>query len=89
MELREVLTRRRMCRSFLADPVAPTVLDRVLDAGRRAPAAGNSAGTHLVVLEGPAETSRYWDVTLPAERRDGGDEHDGRESLGGCPGHGP
>ena len=71
MEFREVVTGRRMCRSFRADAIAPEVLDRVLDAGRRAPAAGNTAGTHLVVLDGPEETSRYWDVTLPADRRAG------------------
>ena len=31
---------------------------------------GNTAGTHLVVLEGPEQTARYWDVTLSAERRE-------------------
>lgn len=71
MEFREVVTGRRMCRSYSPDPIAPDVLDRVLDAGRRSPAAGNTAGTHLVVLEGPEQTARYWDVTLPVERRDG------------------
>lgn len=71
MDFREVVTGRRMCRSFSTDPVAPAVLDRILDAGRRAPAAGNSAGTHLVVLEGPEQTARYWDVTLAPERRPG------------------
>ena len=71
MEFREVVTGRRMCRSFSTEAIAPDVLDRVLDAGRRAPAAGNTAGTHLVVFVGPEETARYWDVTLPAERRAG------------------
>ncbi len=60
-----------MCRSFLDDPIDASVLARVLDAGRRAPSAGNTAGTHLVVLEGPEQTARYWDVTLPAARRGG------------------
>ena len=60
---------RRMCRSFLDAPIDPSALGRVLDAGRRAPSAGNTAGTHFVVLAGPAETARYWDVTLPAEQR--------------------
>ena len=71
MEFREVVTARRMCRSFARDPIAPDVLERVLDDGRRAPAAGNTAGTHLVVLEGPEQTSRYWDVTLSSGRREG------------------
>jgi nitroreductase len=58
-----------MVRSFERTPIAPDVLDRVLDAGRRAPSAGNSDGTHFVVLEGPEQTARYWDITMPAERR--------------------
>ncbi|HMQ25832.1 MAG TPA: nitroreductase family protein [Acidimicrobiales bacterium] len=69
MDFREVVTGRRMCRSFTSDPIAPEVLDRVLDAGRRAPSAGNSDGTRLVVLEGPAQTERYWAVTMTPERR--------------------
>lgn len=68
MELDEALRRRRMVRSFSSRPVDEAVLDRVLDASRRAPSAGNSQGLDLVVLVGD-ETARYWDVTLPAERR--------------------
>lgn len=60
---------RRMCRAFRGDAIHASVLDRVLDAGRRAPSAGNTAGTHLLVLEGAAQTARYWDVTLPTARR--------------------
>ncbi|MCB9373632.1 MAG: nitroreductase family protein [Microthrixaceae bacterium] len=71
MDFRAVVIGRRMCRSFTTEPIVREVLDRVLDAGRRAPAAGNSDGTHLVVLEGPHETARYWDVTLPPARRAG------------------
>jgi nitroreductase len=58
-----------MVRSFLPTPVADDVLDRVLAAGRRAPSAGNTQGTDLVVLTGPEQTARYWDATLPADRR--------------------
>jgi nitroreductase len=57
-----------MVRSFEPRPVPSDVLDRILDAGRRAPSAGNTAGTELVVLEGDQTTS-YWDVTLTPERR--------------------
>lgn len=71
MEFSEVVRRRRMVRNFEDRPVPGDVLDRVLDAGRRAPSAGNSQGFDFVVLEGPAETARYWDCTLPpSERRD-------------------
>jgi nitroreductase len=57
-----------MVRSFAATPISAEVLDRVLRAGLRAPSAGNTQGTDLVVLEG-RETDRYWDVTLPVASR--------------------
>jgi nitroreductase len=71
VELAEALRRRRMVRSFRPEPIPPDALDRVLDAGRRAPSAGNSQGWAFVVLEGPDQTARYWDTTLPPERRVG------------------
>jgi nitroreductase len=64
-----VVRRRRMVRSFGPTPIADDVLRRVLRAGLRAPSAGNTQGTDLVVLNGPEQTARYWDVTLPADRR--------------------
>lgn len=57
-----------MVRAFDGRPVDPATVDRLLDGARRAPAAGNTSGRAFVVLEG-AETGRYWDVTLPPERR--------------------
>ena len=66
MELQEVLRRRRMVRAYDGRPVDRAVLGRVLDAARRAPSAGNSQGLDRVVLAGPEETARYWDVALPA-----------------------
>lgn len=66
MELGEVLRRRRMVRAYDGRPVDPAVLARVLDAGRRAPSAGNSQGLDLVVLDGPEQAARHWDVALPA-----------------------
>jgi nitroreductase len=71
VQLADALRRRRMVRSFRDDPVAPDVLDRVLDAARRTPAAGNTQAIDLLVLAGPDETARYWDVTLPPDRRAG------------------
>lgn len=71
MELREVLATRRMVRDFTAAPIAPDVLDRVLDAATRAPSAGFTQGVDLVVLAGPDETARYWDATLAPARRAG------------------
>jgi len=68
VELDEALRRRCMVRSFSSRPIDGAVLDGLLDTARRAPSAGNSQGLDLVVLVGE-ETARYWDVTLPVERR--------------------
>jgi nitroreductase len=69
VEFDDVVRRRRMVRNFAPQPVDPDVLDRLLDLARRAPSAGNTQGCEFVVLEGPDETARFWDVTFPAERR--------------------
>jgi nitroreductase len=69
MQFTEVVQQRRMVRSFLPRAVAPEITDRLLDLARRAPSAGNTWGTHFVVLEGAEQTGRYWDLTLPPERR--------------------
>lgn len=58
-----------MHRSFTDDPVDPALIDTLLDRARRAPSAGHTQGTDFVVLEGPEQTARYWDLTLPPERR--------------------
>lgn len=57
-----------MTRAFRPDPVDPALLASLVDLASRAPSAGKSQGWHLVVLEG-AETSRFWNVTLPEVRR--------------------
>ena len=69
MEFADLVQARRMVRAFDTRPVDPEVLDRVLDAARRAPSAGNSQGWVFVVLEGD-DTRKFWDVTLPEERRE-------------------
>ncbi len=51
-------------------PVPAALLDDLVDLASRAPSAGKAQGWHLVVLEG-ADTARFWDVTLPPERRSG------------------
>lgn len=71
MELGEILRNRRMVRSFRPDPIDPAALARILDAGRRAPSAGNTQGSSFVVLDGCEQTARYWAVTLPPSRRAG------------------
>ena len=69
MEFTEAVRARRMVRAFARTPVPPQIVDVVLDAARRAPSAGNSQGWSFVVLEGAEQTARFWDVTLPDERR--------------------
>jgi nitroreductase len=58
-----------MVRAYTDDPVAPDALDRILDAARRAPSAGNSQGVDLVVLEGAEQTERFWACTFEPEAR--------------------
>ncbi len=60
---------RRMVRSFLAVPIDAAEVDRLCELALRAPSAGNTRATDLVVLDSPEAVAGYWDVTLPAERR--------------------
>jgi nitroreductase len=69
MEFSEVVRRRKMVRSFEDRPVDLEVVRRLLDTARRAPSAGFSQGFDFVVLHGPEQTRRYWDITLPEPRR--------------------
>ncbi|HEV7648474.1 MAG TPA: nitroreductase family protein [Actinophytocola sp.] len=50
MEFTEVVRRRRMVRSFTDEPVAPGVVERILDTARRGPSAGYSQGVEFVVV---------------------------------------
>jgi nitroreductase len=69
MELTEAVRKRRMTRNFSGRAPDPTVIDRLVAAALRAPSAGNTQGREFVVLEGTAQTSRYWDTaTDPAWR---------------------
>lgn len=58
-----------MVRSFAPDPVDPAQVDQLCDLARRAPSAGKTQALDLLVLEGPEQVGRYWDVTLPEPRR--------------------
>lgn len=67
-EFADVVRSRRMTRSFSDRRLPVGLLDELLDLSCRAPSAGKSQGWHFVVLEG-ADTARFWDATLPDERR--------------------
>lgn len=60
VELDGVISRRRMCRSFLERPVDRAALDRALAMATHAPSAGNTQGWAFVVLEG-AGTATFWE----------------------------
>lgn len=71
MDYDDVVAARRMVRSF--DPtrgVPPVVVDELVALAIRAPSAGNTQGWHFVVLEGPGQTAPFWDLCLPAGRRE-------------------
>ena len=57
-----------MVRSYKPDPLDTALVDELLSLASRAPSAGNTWGTHFVVLEG-ADVAHYWDITLPQEKR--------------------
>ncbi|MEO8285845.1 MAG: nitroreductase family protein [Chloroflexota bacterium] len=53
MEFSEVVRKRRMVRHFTQEPVAPEVLNRILDLAMRAPSAGYTQGQSFVVVTRP------------------------------------
>ncbi|MGI9079270.1 MAG: nitroreductase family protein [Acidimicrobiales bacterium] len=67
MELREVLRRRRMVRDFEDRPIPADVVERVLASAARAPSAGFTQGSDLLVLEGPEQTGRFWAASAPGD----------------------
>jgi nitroreductase len=71
LELADGIRRRRMVRAFTPEPLSPGTIERLVDLARRAPSAGNSQGWAFVALEGTEQTARYWDATLPEDRRAG------------------
>ena len=60
-----------MIRNFDDRPLPPACVERLLANARRGPSAGFTQGFELLVLEGPTETSRYWDASLASDDRAG------------------
>jgi nitroreductase len=58
-----------MVRAFLDQPLPRGALERILDAGRRAPTAGFAQGVEFLVLEGRDQTERYWSSTFTPSAR--------------------
>ncbi len=64
MELKQAIAARRMIRAMSTRPLAPGLLDGLLDLARRAPAAGNTAAINFLVLDTPDTVAAYWATTL-------------------------
>lgn len=69
MELVEVLHRRHMHRAFRPDRLDHATVGALVDAALSAPTAGNAQGVELVVLDGPAQTRRYFEAATDATWR--------------------
>ncbi len=67
MEFQEVVRRRRMVRNFDDRPLEPSVVDRILANGTRAPSAGFTQGWAFLVLEGAEQTGRFWAASTPPD----------------------
>ena len=67
MELTDVVRRRRMVRNFIDEPVAPDVIDRVLENGLHAPSAGFSQGWAFLRLDEPDAVARFWTAATPPD----------------------
>src|SRR6476620_11381017 len=82
MELREILAKRRMHRSFDAEPLPRDQIERVVGVIRRAPSGGFSQGGSIVVVTDPDLRARIADAF--------GDEHyshGGRNFIADAPVH--
>lgn len=64
---------RRSVREFKGEPIAPEILDWVLDASRWAPSAGNGQPVHLTVVDGRAKTRRLAELVVDWMRGTGSD----------------
>ena len=53
VELGQALARRRTCRDFRSDPVAPEAIERLLYAAGRAPTASNVPYREVIVVDDP------------------------------------
>jgi nitroreductase len=62
MDFQDVVARRRMVRTFSAEPVAKESLDRILGNAVRGPSAGFSQGQSFLVLTEADDRKRFWSV---------------------------
>jgi nitroreductase len=68
VEFQDVVRKRKMVRSFEPRALPSEVVERIVRNAQRAPSAGFSQGWAFLVLEGAAETGRYWEAVGPDDR---------------------
>lgn len=67
MEFQDVVTRRRMVRTYSAEPVDPAVVERMLANALHSPSAGFSQGWAFLLLDKPADVLRFWGATSDSD----------------------
>jgi nitroreductase len=65
VELKDVIRKRKMVRTYRGGAIDPEAVTRILQAGRRAPSAGFSQGFAFLVFEGDEEVGRFWSAVSP------------------------
>jgi nitroreductase len=72
MEFDDVVRRRRMIRRYDPDrPLAPELIDKIVNYGLRAPSAGFSQGWSFLVLTEQADRDLYWASTTGGQAEEG------------------
>ncbi len=67
MEFSRLLKARRMHRHFLPDPLSDETVAYIAEAALRAPSAGFTQGTRLLVLTAPSSLERFWEAVASPE----------------------
>jgi nitroreductase len=71
MELRDVVRRRRMVRSYdPARPVPRETVENLLNLAVRAPSAGHTQGWRFLVLDDATSRARFWSATTDEDESD-------------------
>jgi nitroreductase len=72
MDFRDVVRKRRMVRAFSDQPVAREMVERIIDAARRAPSAGFSQGVEYVVVTEPERRAGLVRIASVGEKQRAG-----------------
>jgi nitroreductase len=67
--LLDLLRTRRSVRGFLSEPLGPEILDKLIDAARWAPSAGNRQAWRFLAVESPQTLARMGEAVAEAVQR--------------------